>query len=122
MKFYEVESIEGPQLVSTQADVKALRQPVRAHEVPTDKDGLMAYINDLMKRPPAPVQEQTEEVAAKPVVAAPVQEQVEAELTPEAVEDFILASKGSELRMVFETLISAMTRRMREVEEANGSA
>lgn len=46
MIFYEV---DGEFLVGTQADAKATQRPWKQVDVPTDKAGLMAFVNDLMK-------------------------------------------------------------------------
>lgn len=43
MKYY----LAGDQLVATQAEAKASGKPFALHDVPTDKDGLMAYVNKL---------------------------------------------------------------------------
>lgn len=47
MKFYEVETDEGPRLVGTQLDAKKFTKHARTVEIPTDKEGLMKYVNEL---------------------------------------------------------------------------
>ncbi len=46
MKFY----MAAGRLVGTQAEAKDLDRNFEQHDVPTDKDGLMAYVNDLLER------------------------------------------------------------------------
>lgn len=48
MIFYLCQSEFGPCLAGTQAEAKALDRKYVQHDVPTDKAGLMVYINNLM--------------------------------------------------------------------------
>lgn len=50
MIFYLVKN----QLVGTQAEAKAIARNYVSHEIPTDKAGLMAYVNDLLSRSGTP--------------------------------------------------------------------
>lgn len=109
MKFYEVHTEEGPQLVGTQGEVKKLKQPIRIHEVPTDKDALMAYVNDLRRRPSPSV-----DVQPVAVVDKAKDYTIKEPPTPEEVFDFILESEGSELRGVFECLVEKLNRKIRK--------
>jgi hypothetical protein len=47
MNFYLCSTDKGQRLAGTQADAKALDPRFKSHEVPTDKPGLMGYINSL---------------------------------------------------------------------------
>jgi hypothetical protein len=51
MKFYEIPTDDGLQLVDTQAEAKAagIKNP-EPFEVPTDKDGLRDHINELRRK------------------------------------------------------------------------
>jgi hypothetical protein len=50
MQFYLCDTPDGEQLAGTQADAKALDKGFKDHTVPTDKPGLMGYVNTLLKR------------------------------------------------------------------------
>jgi hypothetical protein len=62
MKFYSTINPDGKvQFVTTQKEVKALKQQLSVVEVPTDSDGLKNYLNELLLRvdplAPEPVKE-----------------------------------------------------------------
>lgn len=49
MKAYLCNTPNGKRVAGTQADAKALDKGFKEHEVPTDKAGLLEYINDLFE-------------------------------------------------------------------------
>ena len=121
MKFYKVQTEEGPQLVGTQAEVKALKQPLVIEEVPTDKDGLAAYVNKLMhvtltdaeswQVPPAE-SEAARQIKLMDAVDKPV---VAPTLTVEQVQEFILDLDSFHLSNVFAAVIERADRLKREI-------
>lgn len=62
----------GNELVGTQADAKALDRDYTQVDVPTDKAGLMAYVNTLLALPtPEPVEDRPPPPPTPPPVQAP---------------------------------------------------
>jgi hypothetical protein len=74
MKYYEIHVDGVMQLVGTQAEVKALKQPIVEHHIPDDKDSRMEYVNKLLR---APVREPVPEQTAKSQPDVPEREQVD---------------------------------------------
>lgn len=117
MKFYETRSETGvTQLVGTQAEIPK-GQPLKAVEVPTDKDGLKDFVNNLYQ-----LASDVEEVTAVPApVAAPEKPksiyvaEVPKVATREAVEEFILEADSYVLSNVFAVVMERFDRLRREI-------
>ena len=72
MKFYEIQTDEGPQLVYKLADIpKGQRKNPKVVEIPTDQKGLLAYINPLLLAKPQAYEKGFDAGAQRAITANP---------------------------------------------------
>jgi len=80
MDYYICSTEDGPRLVGTQADAKALDPEYQDHAVPTDKYGLMGYLNNIFaEKEPDDVPIEDERFGAPPEEApipAPAEDKI----------------------------------------------
>ena len=89
MQFYLCEVKDGVQLAGTQADAKTLDRGFTPVDVPTDKAGLMAYVNRLFERINGKVDPVVETMKAGEIIVSAGDDGWNADHLKPAVEVFI---------------------------------